>query len=279
MSLTHQILWVIERNLDRTLTLADLAESCRVSRYHLAHAFGQATGHPVMQYLRARRLTAAAHALASGAPDILNLALDSGYGSHEAFSRAFRAQFGVTPEMVRRRATTTDLSMMEAINMTESNTADLTPPRLVQGETILAVGLARRHPFEKPQDIPAQWQTFMSEYAAIPHKREAAPIGIGGGMDDDGNFEYVCAAQVSRFADTPKGLIELTLPPQHYAVFRHDGHVSAISATYSAIWNEGLPAAGLRAADACCIEHHLPTFDPATGMGGIEIWIPIVSKT
>jgi AraC family transcriptional regulator len=41
--------------------------------------------------------------LAGGnAPDILSLALDTGYGSHEAFSRAFRAQFGTTPETIRK---------------------------------------------------------------------------------------------------------------------------------------------------------------------------------
>ena len=88
--LTNKALWTIERHLDQSLTLNDLARACGVSQFHLAHAFGQATGFPVMQYVRGRRLTEAAQSLASGnAPDILNLALDAGYGSHEAFSRAF----------------------------------------------------------------------------------------------------------------------------------------------------------------------------------------------
>jgi AraC family transcriptional regulator len=96
--LAANVLWAIERNLDRPLTLAELAAACGVSHFHLAHAFGRATGYSVMHYVRARRLTEAARALAAGdAPDILRLALDCGYGSHEAFSRAFRAQFGTTP--------------------------------------------------------------------------------------------------------------------------------------------------------------------------------------
>jgi len=103
MSLTDKAIWVIERNLSRPLTLSELADACGVSRFHLAHAFGEAVGLSVMQYVRSRRLTEAARSLALGdAPDILNLALDAGYGSHEAFTRAFRAQFGTTPEMVRR---------------------------------------------------------------------------------------------------------------------------------------------------------------------------------
>lgn len=276
MMLTNKALWVIERNLHRALTLADIAEICGVSRYHLAHAFGQATGQPVMQYLRGRRLTAAAQALASGAPDILNLALDSGYNSHEAFSRAFRAQFGVTPEMVRRTATTEDLSMVKPMEYANNTTFKLTPPRIVQGDAMLAVGLAKHHPFEKPHDIPVQWQTFMSTlHAHIPHKRDELPIGISSGMDDDGNFEYICAAEVSKFSTTPRGLIEINIPAQRYAVFTHDGHVSAVGATYNAIWNEGLPASGEQVADAPCVERHLPTFNPQTGTGGVEIWIPV----
>src|SRR5690349_665089 len=107
--LTNRTLWVIERNLDRPLTLDGVAEACGVSRYHLAHAFGASTGLAVIKYIRARGLTTAAQALVARAPDILNLALETGYGSHEAFSRAFRAQFGTTPEMVRHKSGTEGL--------------------------------------------------------------------------------------------------------------------------------------------------------------------------
>ncbi len=72
-----------------------------VSRFHMVRAFAAATGLSVMRYVRARRLSEAARALADGAPDILALALEADYGSHEAFTRAFRDHFGVTPEAVR----------------------------------------------------------------------------------------------------------------------------------------------------------------------------------
>ena len=96
MSLTNKALFIIERNLTSALTLASIAENCEASRFHLAHAFGKSTGLSVTEYLRCRRLTQAAYALAAGANDILSVALDSGYASHEAFSRAFKAQFGET---------------------------------------------------------------------------------------------------------------------------------------------------------------------------------------
>ena len=105
MSLANRALWTIDRNLTGDLTLAKVAENCGVSRYHLAHAFGETTGMSVMEYVRGRRLSEAANNLAKGASNILDLALDYGYASHEAFSRAFRTQFGMTPEEVRKKPT------------------------------------------------------------------------------------------------------------------------------------------------------------------------------
>ena len=93
MSFPDKALWIIERNSTQLLTLDGIAAACGVSRSHLAHAFGTATGVSVMQYVRARRLSAAARALAAGASDILSIALEAGYGSHEAFTRAFRDRF------------------------------------------------------------------------------------------------------------------------------------------------------------------------------------------
>jgi AraC family transcriptional regulator len=146
--LAEKVLWAIERNLDRSLTLAELADACGVSHFHLAHAFGQATGFSVMQYVRARRLTEAAESLAAGdAPDILSLALDAGYGSHEAFSRAFRAQFGSTPETVRKTGNVENLVMLRAMKLSENSKIALQPPRFVSGDPMLVVGLVERHSF------------------------------------------------------------------------------------------------------------------------------------
>jgi AraC family transcriptional regulator len=275
MTLTNKALWVIERNLDRPLTLSEIAEACGVSRYHLAHAFGRSVGLSVMQYARGRRLSAAAQTLASGAPDILGLALDAGYASHEAFSRAFRAQFGATPEGVRRQASTENLPMIKALRIPEGTGVELAPPRFASGAPMLFVGLSERHSFGNPQGIPAQWQRFMPLYGDIPDKARPIPVGVAMDMDDDGNFGYVCAAEVSRLSATPHGLTEVRVPAQRYAVFLHDEHVSKIGATYSAIWNHWLPDNNRAVADGASLEFHRETFDPQTGLGGVEIWVPV----
>jgi AraC family transcriptional regulator len=115
MSLAAKAVWMIERNLGNELSLSDVADACGVSKFHLARAFEARVGMPVMQYVRARRLSNAASALADGAGDILAVALDTGYASHEAFTRAFKAQFELTPEAVRKQGTTKELNNDDTI--------------------------------------------------------------------------------------------------------------------------------------------------------------------
>ena len=87
-----------------------------------------------MRYVRGRRLTEAARSISNGAPDILAVALDAGYGSHEAFTRAFRDQFGLTPEAVRAQHHLDNIDLMEPIKMDETLVANLQPPRFENGK-------------------------------------------------------------------------------------------------------------------------------------------------
>ena len=165
--------------------------------------------------------------------------------------------------------------MIDFLNIPRDDAIVLQPPRFEPGKPMLFVGLAARHSFAAPQGIPAQWQEFMASYSEIPDKAQPIPVGISANMDDDGNFDYVCAVEVSKFSDTPRGLIELRVPAQTYAVFLHREHISRISATYAAIWNDWPPERNYVVADGPNLERHLETFDPRTGLGGVEIWIAV----
>jgi AraC family transcriptional regulator len=277
MSIPDKALWVIERNSAHTLTLDAIAAACAVSRSHLAQAFGTATGQSVMHYLRGRRLSDAARALADGAPDILSVALDAGYGSHEAFTRAFRDRFQQTPESVRDRRSVNGLALVGPLELRARTEVRLDPPRFVSEPMMRVVGLAELCSFDSTITIPAQWQRFMECYDAIPYKCEQIPIGVNYSADDDGQFQYMCGAEVHRFGERSPQLLHLEIRPRQYAVFEHRGHVSTIYETYRSIWNEAMPATGRAVADAPVIERHDPAFDPRTGEGGLTLWIPLAS--
>ena len=275
MTIVDQAIWIIERNSAEPLTLPGIARACGVSRAHLANAFGTTTGRSLMRYARGRRLSAAARTLADGARDILSVAIASGYGSHEAFTRAFRDHFGRTPEQVRARGTVDGLALVDPIASQARSLPELDPPAIVDEDRVRVVGLAETCSFDSTMTIPAQWQRFMAQAEAIPARLERMPVGISEMADDDGAFRYVCGVEVARFERTPDGLIELDLAPRQYAVFAHRRHVSTIYDTYAAIWNRALPATGRTVADAPIIERHNPAFDPRTGEGGLTLWIPL----
>jgi len=274
MNPAQKALWFIESHLADALTLDQVAAIGGISRFHMVRAFAAATGMPVMRYVRARRLSEAARALANGAPDILTVALDADYGSHEAFTRAFRDHFGVTPETVR--ATHLDnLALQEPITMDSTMTDNLQPPRFATGKPLLIAGVGERYTCESGAAIPGQWQRFHQSVDGIPGRVGKVAYGVCCNGDDAGNFDYIAGVEVSDFSDLPREFSRARIPEARYAVFSHREHISTIRRTVNTIWNHWLPASGLKAADAPNFERYDENFDSLTGNGGLEIWIPV----
>jgi len=267
-------LWFIESHFADEITLTEISAVGGVSRFHMVRAFGMATGHPVMRYVRGRRLTEAAKALARGAPDILMVALDAGYGSHEAFTRAFRDQFGLTPDMVRAGGTLDNLLLVEPVNMDETSKPVLAEPRIEDGRALLVAGLGERYAFDNLAGLPGLWQRFGEHLGHVPGQVGGIAYGVCHNTDDTG-FDYIAGVEVADFSSLPTNFSRVRVTEQRYAVFTHSGHVSTVRGTFMAIFNDWLPKSGYRSADAAVFERYDERFDPRTGMGGFEIWIPI----
>ena len=275
MSVTARAIWYIESHLSGDLSLEIVGGAVGVSRFHLSRAFSVTTGCAFASYVRARRLTLAARTLGGGAPDILAVALDAGYGSHEAFTRAFRQQFGLTPDQLRERGSAAGLDLMEAIRMDDHKTAAvIAAPRVVRSGALLIFGLGERY-VRTNAGIPSQWDRFTPYLGAIPGQIDSVAYGVICNTDEAGSIDYITGVQVREFPDQPSEFMRLRIPPQTYAVFEHRDHVSSISSTWQAIWNDGLSSAGLEATDGPAFERYDERFDGRTGLGGFEIWIPI----
>jgi len=85
----------------------------------------------------------------------------------------------------------------------------------------------------------------------------------------------VAGVEVTDFSDLPREFQSVRIPEQKYAVFTHAEHISTIRRTVNTIWNHWLPGSDMKAADAPNFERYDEKFDPVTGNGGLEIWIPV----
>src|ERR1700730_13027663 len=188
MNAVEKALWFIESHFASEITLDDLAKAGGVSRFHITRAFGTAMGRSIMRYVRGRRLTEAAKALSNGASDILSVALDAGYGSHEAFTRAFRDEFGVRPEMIRLQGHRT-IELVEPIKMDETLLINLKPSRFENGERLLIAGLGGRYMCEGSAGIPSQWQRFLPHLGQIPGQLGRITYGVCDHSDDASSID------------------------------------------------------------------------------------------
>lgn len=282
MRAAGKVLWYVESNFRKDIGLDEIAEACGVSRFHMCRGFTAATGHSIMGYVRGRRLTEAARLLAAGAPSILEVALDAGYGSHEAFTRAFREHFGVTPEVVRDGGAVKQALLVEPIRMERAaeNTTHLAEPRRETIEALTVVGLSRRYGNHEVEGIPAQWTEFQA-YQGTLGERPGIWYGLCDRFDEtSGTFRYTCGVAVDSVRDVPDALDIIELQAHPYLVFAHAGHISELRHTMNAIWGTYLPTSKLEAdGDKPIFELYDEKFDPHTGRGGLEIWIPLKVST
>ena len=214
----------------------------------------------------------------NGAPDILIVALDVGYGSHEAFTRAFRDQFGLTPDELRRRRSLDTLDLVEPLPMQSTDKVILPPPVVQDRPPQRIAGMSNHFTFQTMDAIPHLWSRFGPYLPEMATDGPLTTFGVSGPMREgvDG-FDYFAGAPIAKGSELVPGLIEMTLPAGTYARFKHDGHISKIRATCMAVYETGLPELG-READTrwfSLAEYYGPDFNPDTGLGTVEIWVKL----
>ena len=162
--------------------------------------------------------------------------------------------------------------------MNHLDPAALDPPRYENGKVLLLAGVTQRYQgVEGGGGIPAQWQRFATHLGHIAGPVGHVTYGVCHNTDDEGGMDYLCSVEVSDFASLPEGFTSLRIPASRYVVFFHRQHISAIRSTWNAIWNAWMPQSGHTPADAPLFEKYDERFDPRTGQGGVELWIPLES--
>jgi AraC family transcriptional regulator len=159
--------------------------------------------------------------------------------------------------------------------MTNTPDADLAPPRIETRDAFTVAGLAARYSQETASTIPAQWDRFAPRAAEIQDVVPGAVYGVCYDGDGQGQFDYMSGLAVSRAESLPEGMTAVRVPAGRYAVFTHSGNIADFSKTVHAVWNGGLADAGVGHRPAPDFERYDERFDPKTGDGEVEIWIPI----
>jgi AraC family transcriptional regulator len=97
-----RVLVHIQEHLDEPLSLEKLAGLACLAPHHFHHVFSGMLGEPLAGHIRRLRLERAACRLKLSALPVVQIALEAGFESHEAFSRAFRAGFKMSPTQFRK---------------------------------------------------------------------------------------------------------------------------------------------------------------------------------
>ena len=154
---------------------------------------------------------------------------------------------------------------------------DLEPPRFETLPSMLFAGLQESYAYGGNAAIPSLWQKFNVHFGHIAGQVGNVAYGICTHIEGEAEkFRYMAAVGVADAVELPEGFSTLKIPGQRYAVFTHRGHVSGIPATMHKIFGTWWPTSGLEHGDLPdMIERYDERFDPYTGMGVTEIWLPV----
>jgi AraC family transcriptional regulator len=157
--------------------------------------------------------------------------------------------------------------------------AHIEPTRFEDGEPMLLAGLSERYSAATSGDIPSLWGRLVPYLDKIPGQVNRVAYGVVSNMaGSDGGFDYMASVEVSDADALPGGFVSISIPAHRYAVFAHGDHVSKLKDTIGAIWNEWLPASGYKTSiTPGLLERYGDGFNPGTGLGDIEVWVPVLS--
>ncbi len=122
------------------------------------------------------------------------------------------------------------------------------------------------------------WQRFAKWIGDVPHQAGNETYGVIRNNNKGRGFYYLAGVKVSCDAAVPDDLVSVELPASRYAVFTHRGPVSELFNTMCAIYTVWVPTAQIELLDAPCFELYGEDFDPQTGLGRIEVWLPVAEQ-
>ncbi|QIH10239.1 MULTISPECIES: GyrI-like domain-containing protein [unclassified Pseudomonas] len=148
-------------------------------------------------------------------------------------------------------------------------------PRFERGHFLLVAGFSQRFVPASAQAISQLWQRFIPHVGKVPGQINDVTYGVHSNPDGQGGFEYIAGVEISKLDDLPEHYRWIEMQSQHYAVFEHGGSLQDLPRTFDYIWRTWLPQSARQAADEPSFERYSADFNPDTGTGVVEIWLPL----
>jgi AraC family transcriptional regulator len=280
----NRLVDAVEQHLADGLDVAALATRLGTTEYHLRRMFSSLAGMSLSEYVRRRRMTVAAADVVAG-QDFLTTAVRYGYGSAEAFGRAFRAVHGVGPSDVRRDGGPLRPQNQLRFRLTVEGSTPM-DTRIVDRPAFRLVGHAARVPLIHEgvnPHIQAHIQSLpISEHARLKELADSEPAGllqVTADVDPDAEegteLTYLHGVAVGADASVPADLDVIEVPAGAWAVFRTSGpHPAALQSAWAATATEWFPANPWRlrpGPSIVAILDRAPDFSTAT----CELWLPV----
>jgi AraC family transcriptional regulator len=291
----HAVVAYIDRHLADPLELEVLSGVANFSPYHFHRLFSAWMGERLGDYLRRRRVETAAVRLSSQPQmTILEVALTVGFGSGEAFSRAFKSHFGCSPTAWRARTRREEKrNRGQAVGnpgqaAAPSQRDDGVPkPHIEVPMNVSIVDRAEhkvvylRRTGAYGEGLSAFWQEEVYPWMVTHGWLGQARYGIS--LDDPSitapeRCRYDACVELAPGQAAPKGVLSATIPGGRYAALQFKGTVEALGAAWDALLRDWLPVSGMQLDSRPMFEYYPvdAAYDAETGAMECQVCIPVM---
>lgn len=265
-----RVLLHLGQHLDENLCLDHLAEVACFSRFHFHRIYRGITGETVAATIRRLRLNRAATQLVAGRPGIAKIARQAGYGSTEAFSRAFQQDYGIPPSSYRTERRTTLLMpppSPEVHAMYDVTIETLAP--------LSVIGIDHRGPYSEIGTSFGRLAAWAAGHGAMGPETRMFGIYYDDPEAVPPEELRACACMLLPPHAVPEGPVRReTLAGGRHASIVHKGPYAELEMAYRWLFTQWLPQSGEEVAEAPCFEEYLNdcrTLPPAEWLTRIHL--------
>jgi AraC family transcriptional regulator len=251
----------IERHLDEPLSVEQLSRVAYFSKFHFHRQFSQYAGIGVTAYVRRLRLKRASYRLVFSRERVIDIALEAGFESPEAFARAFRQTFGQSPSQFRTSPRWQPWSERYQLPPRERN--ERMEVQIVDFNATQVALLEHCGAPELVNDAALRFIAWRKASGLSPVKTSRSFGIVYGDPDttpaDEFRFD-ICGEVTALVPANPQGVTNGTIPGGRCAVVRHLGSHERIGESIYPLYREWLPGSGEEVRDFPLFFHYLNLF-------------------